>query len=654
MPRRGAVLAAACAVIALGLLADVVPTGAQSRYAPTLTHESAVVHLNAQGRGSFSISLDTAGASATRDADLSLFPAVRTVDDLSAVTSGAGETGLPVSSTGRIRIDCAGLATTTFTVTTGAGPGAGTGPPTCGGDQPYLDLDCHDAACGGVYPLEIVTTNGTATATTWSLLTVVTSQLGTPVNVALFFLSDPQSTRTARQERAALSVLAAKPTDTFAVGVDYAGMSRAVTSTDPAYASFRTAFAAAMDSVHHTLVNAPPPSVEFGGLAAHGLAADVSEQVHFGTELSLNASPRLASQWVVLSGDASLDDLDALAAAHVHDVVLPDSDVTPNPTSTLAWGTPFTIDGAPSSLLAVSSDGSLANLAQDGQLAPGLRAALVVGDLSFLHYEAPFAPTARTEVLVSSLHSDGAAFVRDLLDGISQDPLLDERTLAGLFSRAAVGADGHASSWAPRLTSPDRFSRSDAVAVRDLDRALRSLNQSILSLAPVATLQAATLQTETRADAANRAKDVTAVQDRLNRILSQFKIDETTINLTGGVTALPITITSTSPYPLTGYLSLSAPGVTFPGPNGNLRAVTIANTTAELRVPAQIHGSGNFTLVVRLLSADRHLLIATGAIPVRSASTSVVGYLLSALALVIIALWWMRTTKRRPRGQHAR
>jgi hypothetical protein len=44
--------------------------------------------------------------------------------------------------------------------------------------------------------------------------------------------------------------------------------------------------------------------------------------------------------------------------------------------------------------------------------------------------------------------------------------------------------------------------------------------------------------------------------------------------------------------------------------------------------------------------------MANGQISVRSSATSVVGIVLSVAALVVLAVWWIRTSRRRRRQRH--
>ena len=68
---------------------------------------------------------------------------------------------------------------------------------------------------------------------------------------------------------------------------------------------------------------------------------------------------------------------------------------------------------------------------------------------------------------------------------------------------------------------------------------------------------------------------------------------------------------------------------------------------------ANPHGS-SLTLQVILTTPNDQVVLARTAIQVRIAGTSVVGYLLTFASLLVLAIWWWRTNRRRSRGRHAR
>ena len=77
-------------------------------------------------------------------------------------------------------------------------------------------------------------------------------------------------------------------------------------------------------------------------------------------------------------------------------VLAREADLTVAPSTTLNWGAPFHVDGA-SGITALSTpDGPLSTLVADTAISAGRRAALTLGTLAFLHFEAPNAAAART------------------------------------------------------------------------------------------------------------------------------------------------------------------------------------------------------------------------------------------------------------------
>lgn len=656
-PRRATWWRTIGAVVVFATTLGLAPTGAgaSAPFSPALIRQSPVAVLEGKGTGQFAVVLDTAGANRATGADVSIYPMVHTLSALSPIIADTGASGLPLSSTGSFRIDCAGGGSTTFYVTVGERSGTGTARPTCGGAHPYLDVACHGSRCAGVYPLEVTTTNGPSTATFWSLLTVTPQATTPPVRLALVLDSNPVTTTMAKEETGALRALAATPNGTAEVAVGYPGLSDAYFSTAPAYASYRTALVRALTSVHHTVINMAPDSTAFAALAAHHLGGDLADQAHLATSLLSRLTSKISGQAVALSGPLTASDLSALAMVHVRSVIVPDADLTFPPSSTLQWGTPLHLAGAPANVTAVTTDTPLATVAEAPAVSAGLRAALTLGELALLHYEAPFVPAPRTVVLEVPLEKVGAAYLRELFDGLAHDPVVDENGIADLFDPSLVGANGDPSTWTLAPSPVVTWSATNTRTIRTLDARLQSLGESITSsLAPATPLHVAVLECERREGTNARQRALNAVSSTVSRILGQFRVDDTTITLAGsgaGAT-LPITITSAAPYTVTGYLSLFAPNVHFPD-GGNV-PVTLSTSTTAVRVPANIGGTGNFTLQVRFESVDRRLVFTVGAIQVRSTSTSVVGYAITALALLVIALWWFQTSRRRSRGQHAR
>ena len=166
----------------------------------------------------------------------------------------------------------------------------------------------------------------------------------------------------------------------------------------PKGSSWRDALKGALASQQHQAFAAPPNDIDFAGLAANRLATQVSQQFTLASELVTILTGRFTDNPVVVNGTQSPAALLALDRAGFNELVLPESDLSVAPSSTLNWGAPFHVAGAPV-LTALSTDGPLSSLVTDTAIEPGRRAALALATLAFMHYEAPYARATRTVVI---------------------------------------------------------------------------------------------------------------------------------------------------------------------------------------------------------------------------------------------------------------
>ena len=74
---------------------------------------------------------------------------------------------------------------------------------------------------------------------------------------------------------------------------------------------------------------------------------------------------------------------------------------------------------------------------------------------------------------------------------------------------------------------------------------------------------------------------------------------------------------------------------------------SLDSSTKSLRVPVTDPKGGNLTLQVIVTTPNGQVVLAHSAIQVRIAGTSVVGYVISIGSLAVLALWWIRTSRRR-------
>ncbi len=642
----GATTLVLCAIVALSPAAF-----ASTPWRTTLVHQDALVTLDHNGRSSVAVALQTGGRNGDETTlDVDLYRPVTTRGGLQSIIDGQGESVPPITSTGAFPLSCRKDGVARFRLTIGAR--AGVAIPTCGGAQPYLDLHCRSTGCDAVYPIALRATRGSRSSTTWTLLTVSPRSSSNPLNLSLLFTSNPVNATALRLETASLHTLGKYDADTFTVGLNYLGQVTVAGDTGPSGDAYRRAMRDAVHSGHHELVNAPPASVDFASLVRYGLDAEALAQARFATRLASHYLDKRRSDPVVLSGSVTPGDIRALGTVNVDHVVVPESSLKFAPSSTLSWGTPFYVVHGTTNVLSMSTDSPLHHLMQNTKMSPGLKATLVIGSLGLLHYQAPFASQPRVAIANVDLSNVGAKFLSDLFGQLHHDPLVRLTDLAKRFSPHLVGANGYPPIRQMAHSAAPRWSGANVSAATTLANNLRGLSESTSSITPIIPLQRDDLLAETRTSNGQRSHLLSAATNALDSELSKFSIDTTSITLTSASSHLPVTITSHANYTLNGFLSLSATDVYFP--QGSVIPITVHPNTTAIRVPAVVRGPGSFTLVVRVLTVDRTLAVAHGAIPVHSTATSALGILLTVAALLTIGLWWWRTTRKSTRGRHAK
>jgi hypothetical protein len=407
----------------------------------------------------------------------------------------------------------------------------------------------------------------------------------------------------------------------------------------------------ALTSPQHRVIDAPPSDVDFAGLAANHLTTQVGEQMTLSSDLFAAMTGHYVDDPVLLSGAQSPQSLLALDRSGFHDVVLPEKDLSEAPSSTLNWGSPFHITGA-GELTALSTDGPLSELAHDTSIEPGRRAALVLGTLAFLHYEEPYAPNTRSIVMELPVNETSDTFVVDLLSGLHHDPFSQLAPLSPSFSTSLVATNGAPAARTLAVTRPSVWSSHNVSSLAALIGAVNSFAQGVRTSNIATVLRVAVAKSEIGGGPSARQSDIDAANHLLSEQLAQFSIDQSTITLAGSGAALPITIISHLHYTVNAVVHLITDRLTFP--SGGAVALTLNSPTQSIRVPAtHAHGS-SLTLQVVLTTPNNQLVLARTAVQVHIAGTSVVGYLLTFASLFVLALWWWRTIRRRPKGRHVR
>jgi hypothetical protein len=304
--------------------------------------------------------------------------------------------------------------------------------------------------------------------------------------------------------------------------------------------------------------------------------------------------------------------------------------------------------GAPVGAIAASPDLSSRFTGSSGN--PVLAAHQLVAELAQIYYEKPNDTSPRgVVVLPPSSWSDNPALVNALLNALTSNPVVRPVTVDEVFASLPT-ATCHASC---RLGPVGGGSTLPVTAIR-------TQRQRVTSFATAAP-GARALDTQlgdlilAGESASLRPPQQDAVLRNaghaLDAQLGQFSVaGDRTITLTSQQGSLPVDVFSSAHYPVSASLTMTSDKLLFPNHSTEWttpKPVALHPGTNIIEVHFTSRTSGQFTVDVAIRTPEGGLVLSRGAITVRSTATSIVGVILSAGALVVLAVWWIRTSRKR-------
>ena len=277
---------------------------------------------------------------------------------------------------------------------------------------------------------------------------------------------------------------------------------------------------------------------------------------------------------------------------------------------------------------------------------------MTLATLAFLHFEAPNAPDRRIVVVNAPLAYTSPAYLDQLFTGLLHNPFVRPASLTPSFDSSLVGTNSAPPTRTVSRGSDPTWSAHNVDTLRTLIGAVTSYADAVASKSVSQGLRVAVASSEIVGSPAARQALIARASNRLGAQLTQFSIDPSSITLAGTGSALPITLLSRAPYPVTVAVHLEAGGLTFP--SGRVVTATLNAPATSLRVPVGSSDANNTTLQVSLTTPNGQVELARAAISVRIAGASLVGYLLTLASLVVLGVWWWRTLRRGRKGRHAR
>ncbi len=417
------------------------------------------------------------------------------------------------------------------------------------------------------------------------------------------------------------------------------------------------------DQSSDQVLASPYVPVDLGALAGAGESTEVAAQMAVGATVlahfHVKATPG-PSPWVQ-RGPVGSAIASGLAQVGATQLVLPEDDLAPtsDATDVGTWVSTFSLTlshgGATTPVQAAETDTWLDWQFTSLRGNPALAATQILADLAMVHFERPNTAAARGMVaLPPARWVPDPTFDRVLLDGLAQDPLVEPVTLSRFFGTVTNGGTRQLLTSGTGPALGHSFARSVSRARARLD----NFDDAVAGHpAVLADLDDLLLATQAEDLTPRRRSAGVSTFDRLLReqigLVSFTK--GTTITLTARTGWIPVTIESRASYTVTGKLSVSGNKFVFLRQSNRRTVLVHLDHLANVsRVDVRARTSGDLPLDVTFRSPNGRLVIARGVLTVRSTATSLVGIVLTVVALAVLLVWWARTWRSGRRRRRSR
>ena len=509
------------------------------------------------------------------------------------------ETGIPVSE------GAGGLAAATcVTVVPNASASVpATGDGICAAGSHTLTLDCQplDDDCQGVYPVSVALVRQGSSTPVARFTTFLTYQqpnaestTGGPLRVGVVLPVTASG----------LTTMADALTDNHDVPTTLAVSPwRSAPSAPPTPATARVPSTQLAALSGDEMIDQPYVPINLAALTEAGLSSEVGAQLGRGDDILRAAGLKPDSgAWVDTSSTLSAGDAANLASglqsAGATQAVVSDSDLASAGLSNYTFAQPFTLDlGHGSTIPAAAADSSLSARFTATPDNPVLGAEQLLAGLSFVHFEDTFLRQPRGVVVVPPAKwHPSTAFMDALLGGLAPaNTALKAVTLSDLFAQVPAGGNREPAVRQLQSGAASHGITSSAAGRIALDRQqLSSFSSAVDGHPPNLTTLGDTLLTTEAKGLSNggRSSALNAYAKSFAGTTGQVTLGtERTVTFTSQRAAIPVTVLSSAPYPVTVVVTLSSDKFTFP--DGNTQRLTLVHPTTSVRVTAQARTSGD-------------------------------------------------------------
>ena len=607
----------------------------------------------------------TEGAAGNLHVSLTFYGRIDDGSDLQQAMAGS-PTGAPLGRIDDIPVTAgAGGFTAAACVTVLSDSGASapsTGPGVCAAGAPggTLTLDCTPSTdeCGDVYAVSVALERTASSSPLSRFTTFLTYQQPStvaPADVLRVGVVVPVTASSMGTMADALAdhhdVAATLAVSPLAVNAIEATRSR----------SGQRALAQLAALSGDQMIDQPYVPINLAALSEAGISGEIGAQVDRGDEVLRGAGLKPdGGPWVDTVSTFSQGDTGNLAIglqrAGASQAVISDNDLASGGVRNLTFAQPFKLDvGNGATVPALAADSALGTRFTANPSNPVLGAEQLLAGLSFVHFENPF-PNQPRGVVVTPPPGwrPSAAFMDALLGGLSGNQILGPVTLGQLFAQVPVGGNREPTERQLQSGAADHGITRSAADRIALDR--QQLSSFSLAVdghpANLTTLGDTLLGTEARVlSATGRSSALSAYAKSFDDTTGQVTLGtERTVTFTSQRAAIPVTVLSSAPYPVTVVVTLTSDKFTFP--DGNTQRLTLVHPTTSVRVTAQARTSGDrLPIEVTLHTPDGQVLIAHTVLTVHSTEISFVGVALTVLAGAVLLVWWIRTWRRSRRAR---
>jgi hypothetical protein len=410
----------------------------------------------------------------------------------------------------------------------------------------------------------------------------------------------------------------------------------------------------------HEVLSRPYVDIDVSGLVAAGRSDEIAAQRLEGDRVLDDVGGIVGeNRTAAPDGAVTEQGLRALADLGVRRVVLDERALEPlrsSDTNGLTLTRPFAVAASGSRTLdAVSVDPGLA--AHFDESDDVLAAHHLLADLAVLQLDSP-GLTRGVVIRPPANHRPSEVMMSTALSAIASSPLLEGVTVDELLERVEPLEDDDGEpivrTLAPADLEPLGFSPAAIDRARDGIRGFSSLLVNPAT-ADVALLERNLLVAESRDLTISERRDyVDSVATRIADATSKVRaLGNRTYRLTAREGTIPLTLVNDNPFAVRVEIELRSDKLEFkgavPGEPLSLELELDAGSTTTEAIPVKARTSGQFQLGIAVRAPEGALELGTTRVTIASTVASGVGIVLSAGALVFLALWWgkhWRTVRR--------